>query len=268
MTKSDFSEKPALKEVFGIAFAGFNMREEALQNINRYDMGRFTPMFYRTNVFLHSKRVYLLIKDVLPLINPVYKGLFNSQEALTLALIHDDAEIVSGDVLRYHAERWPQEKLAQVRVDEERAIEVLSNKWSKHLNGFNYRKLLYNALNKDTLEAQVVSFFDKTDAYCECLHEVFAGNKLFVNPAFAYVGTLDSYPVKFRELNKIMPSNNPLLVLPKDVTLNRLREIAEQGMFHTAISVSNITEFPQYDKWKEITIKNLGIDFLIETREK
>jgi 5'-deoxynucleotidase YfbR-like HD superfamily hydrolase len=268
MTRNDFSEKPALKEVSDIDFADFNGREEALQNIVRYDMSRFTPMFYRTNVLLHSKRVYLLIKDVLPLIVPVYNGLFNSEEALTLALIHDDAEIVSGDVLRYHAERWPKEKLAQVRENEEQAIEVLSNKWPKNLNGFNYKTLLYNALNKDTLEAQIVSFFDKIDAYCECLHEVFAGNKLFVNSAFAYVERLDSYPIKFRELSKIIPSNHPLLVLPKDVALNRLNEIAEQGMFHTDISVSNITEFPQYDKWKEITIKNFNIEPLIEAREK
>ncbi|MBW2991254.1 HD domain-containing protein, partial [Candidatus Woesearchaeota archaeon] len=203
MTNQDISQKPAKKEGSSFDFSGFNGREEELQKITRYGMDRYTPMFYRTNVLLHSERVYFLLKNILPLIGSVYKSQLNSGKALTLALVHDDAEIISGDILLYHVERFSEEELARIREKEINAIEEISKKWPKTINSFNYKKLLYNALNIDTLEAQVVSFFDKTDAYCECLHEVHAGNDLFVNAVLAYVKRINDYPNKFPALREM-----------------------------------------------------------------
>jgi len=90
--------------VIKINFEGFNGRDKKLRDIIRFNMERFTPMFYRTNLLLHSQRVYLLVRDIMPVILPVYDDELNAEKALTLALIHDDAEIITGDVELYRKE--------------------------------------------------------------------------------------------------------------------------------------------------------------------
>jgi len=85
-------------------FDGFYGREEKLKGILRYNMERRTPMFYRTNLLLHCQRVNLLVEDILEIVSESCEN-FNSDKALTLALVHDDAEIVTGDVQLYYKEK-------------------------------------------------------------------------------------------------------------------------------------------------------------------
>lgn len=246
-------------------FEGFDGREEVLQKIIRYNMPQRTPMFYRTNLLLHSKRVNLLVNDVAQIFKQNYRDLFDVDKALTLALVHDDAEIVTGDVQLYYKERMSPEQLKEVANAEARAIEVLANRWPKDIKGFNYRSLLLHALNKDCLEAQVVSYCDKIDAYCEALHEVFAGNYHFNEPAVNYVRRINELPVKFPFLKICVPFQHPLLSLPQDVDVDN---ILQNGTFHTSESIGNITGLSHYDRWKELTIYHLGIECLVTIKER
>ena len=79
----------------------FSDREKKLSSIIRFDMKRFDPMFYRTNLLIHSKRVYSLVKEIIPHLKSVYGDELDSEKALSLALVHDDAELVTGDVQLY-----------------------------------------------------------------------------------------------------------------------------------------------------------------------
>ena len=106
-----------------IDFAGFDGREEKLQKIIRYNMERRTPMHYRTNDLIHSKRVHLLVNDILPTIAPIYNNGLNPSKALTLALVHDDAEILTGDVQLYYKDRMSLEQLTELKLKEKQAIE-------------------------------------------------------------------------------------------------------------------------------------------------
>ena len=90
-------------------------------------------MFYRTNLLLHCQRVSLLVEDILEIVSESCEN-FNSDKALTLALVHDDAEIVTGDVQLYYKEKMSEIELAELEKQEMMAIEHLSSIWPKNFS--------------------------------------------------------------------------------------------------------------------------------------
>lgn len=248
-----------------IDFSGFNGREEELESILRHKMEKRTPMHYRTNDLLHSRRIYYLLNDTLPSIVQTYsEEEFSQKKALTLALVHDDAEIITDDILLYYKDRMTTEQLAEHEVKEKQAIEELSKRWPEKINGFSYKELLFNALQKNCLEAQVVSYFDKLDGFCESLHEMYAGNLRFKGPAIAYVYKLRQFPQKFPLLKRILPDTHPLLRFIEDLNIE---EILKQSAFHNPETIGKTTGISHYDKWKELTVKHFGLSPLIDVKE-
>ena len=239
-------------------------RKEDLLKIIRFNMERRTPMFYRTNDYIHSKRVRAIAEEFLPAAVEVYGDRLNPEKLLILAEVHDDAEIITGDIQGYDKDRMTPEQLAKIKQDETQAIPTLAARWPKTANGFEYAGLLINAANKDCLEAQLVSWADKTDAYCESMHEVQAGNKRFIGT------TRDYATVKFAKLLKEFPElreaqgKHPLFTIPSEVNLDA---IMRNGRYHTAESVRIQTGIPHYDIWRKITIEKLGIEHLTQIKE-
>lgn len=222
-------------------------------------------MFYRTDDLIHSRRVCLLVNDISEIAESKLGDTFNREKALRLALVHDDAEIITGDVQLYKKDRMTEAQLEEVHVNEARAIEVLSRIWPENFGPFSYRDLLYHSLRKDCVEAQVVSYCDKVDAYGESLHEVLAGNPKFRGPAKAYVNRIRRFPDKFPDLAKIFPLHHSLLAWPQEIDVDAM---AGNGRFHDSDSIKVRTGIPHYDRWKEITIENFGLSPLIEVKER
>ncbi len=193
-----------------------------------------------------------------------YNSELNPEKALTLALVHDDAEIITDDVSRYDKDRMTQEQLLYHEQREEDAIKYLSTIWPKNINGFSYKGLLYHALRKDCLEAQLVSYCDKIDGFCEALHEFYTGNKKFKGTSLDYIKKLREFPEKFQQLARILPSNHSLLSFPPDINV---REIIKNKHFHFPNSVKKSTEVPHYNRWKELTIEFLGLSHLVDIIE-
>jgi len=97
-------------------------REDALARINRY-VHNITPvMFYRTNDLVHSKRVRWHLEEALEDIITIYGDRFNVDFARTLAEVHDDAEIMTGDVQLHDKERMSTEELEALAKKEGSAI--------------------------------------------------------------------------------------------------------------------------------------------------
>ncbi len=236
-------------------FRGFNGRTESLKQIKRFSIR--PNMFYRTDLYLHSLRVSWLVEEVSPFAKKAWSN-FNQDLAKTLALVHDDAEIVTGDVQLGHKMRMEKAELAKVDEKEKEAIKILSKKFPKSVNGFSYKKLLTLALRKSSIEAQVVAFADKLDAYGESLHELFAGNIDFILPSRLYSEILSNFQHKFNKfprVRKIMTSEHLLLTLPKKADFMQL---VQKGKPHIKQSVVQKTGFPHYDFWKRITLERLG----------
>src|SRR3989344_3516771 len=105
-----------------ISFEGFYGREDELKKVIRYH--KYVPMFYRTNLQMHSNRVLWLVEDLIPLAKKVYGSKFDIEKARTLAKVHDDAEVITGDVQLGHKLQMSSSELANVHSDEASAIEI------------------------------------------------------------------------------------------------------------------------------------------------
>lgn len=242
-------------------FTGFSGRQEALERIKRF--GHAKVMFYRSDLWLHERRVHALLQELLPLIVKTYPAL-DAEMMLALALVHDDAEVITGDAQLADKVKMSQEQLEALDREEEAAVRVLAARWPATFEGFSYEGLLMHALRKDCLEAQLVSYADKLDAYCEALHDVLAGNRLLTTSVRLYEWVIPSLQEKFPLLKQLLAQQHPLLVPVKPVDVDAL---VAAGKPHTVASLARPLGVPHYDAWRVIVRRELGEGALLTRRE-
>jgi len=248
-----------------IILSGFHGREIALAGIKRY-VHRIVPtMFYRTNDFLHSRRVLWYLEEAMPDILEVYGADFDVDFARTLALVHDDIEILIGDITLHDKERMGSGEREDLVKQEGEAILGVVKMYNAVANGFDYKELLTAAKEKKRLEAQFVSFFDKFDAAGEAWHEIWAGNHYFLfivggkpGQEGGLVRRLNEFPIKYPAMAKFFERHPQYLPQPFD-----FRSAMEQGRPHTEASLQKDSGYPPYESWKRIIMKREGLDFLI-----
>jgi len=248
-----------------IILGGFDGREEALAQIKRY-IHRLTPiMFYRTDDLIHSRRVLWHLEEAIPDILNVYGDDFDVGFARTLALVHDDAEILTGDVTLHDKEQLGSDELEVLAREENDAIPIMVRMYNTVANGFDYEELLTAAKGKSRLEAQFVSFFDKFDASGEGWHEVWAGNHCFLLSAGGnhgqkggYVRRLNEFPSKYPHMLNFFKRFPDYLPKPFD-----FKSVAKQGKPHTKASLQEDSGYTNYERWKRTIMKHEGIDRLV-----
>lgn len=252
-----------------IVLQGFDGRESSLGGIKRY-VHHITPvMLYRTNDLIHSKRVLWHLEEALPDIVSVYGDQFNVDFARTLALVHDDVEILSGDVQLVEKENMKQEELKALERKEQEFIPTIVSMYNPVANGFSYAELLAAAKEKKRIEAQFVSFFDKFDGSGEALHELWAGNHHFLGPAggdsgreTGYVKRLNDFPTKYPVMKEFFQRFPHYLPEPFDFKL-----VAEKGIPHTEESLWCDSGYQPYERWKKTIMKREGNELLITRLE-
>jgi 5'-deoxynucleotidase YfbR-like HD superfamily hydrolase len=194
--------------------ATFPHREERLKEITRYSM--FTVMLYRPNLWNHARHVSWLTREMEPHATAVFGGAYNSDKAFAIALVHDDAEMITGDIQAGNKSKMSQAELARIDQQEQEAIDELASRSPKNVGPFLYRDLLQEALDRTSLEAQVGMFADKLDAFGETLHEIYAGNPYFVREIVNEYGVIPT---------------------PYEVPADSAAHGASRMVFHTAKSV-------------------------------
>lgn len=183
------------------------------------------------------------------------------QKAVTLALVHDDAEMITGDVQLGHKQLMTEEQLAEIERNELKAIEALSKEFPSTAMGYNYQQLLLHALRKDCVEAQLVSYLDKVDAYSEAMHEVLGGNISGLRSVIGYVDTIRSVKQKYALIAPVLERKDvPLLNIGLRTDMRRVhwKNYIHLNKPHTPESILLKTEFSFYNSWKELVLKNLG----------
>ncbi|OHA89707.1 MAG: hypothetical protein A2741_02020 [Candidatus Zambryskibacteria bacterium RIFCSPHIGHO2_01_FULL_43_27] len=241
-------------------------RETGLKNLYRYSM--FEVMFYRPNLWEHSHRVSWLVEELAPVAQKYFD--IDIEKARVLALVHNDAEMITGDVQAGHKARMTEEKLKVIELAEEKAIEILAEKYPKQVHGYEYRDLLMRALKKDSIEAQLVMYTDKLDALCESMHELFAGNLSFIRSMMFYVDIFAQFPKKFPQLTSLLSNKDSPFVYIKDRTnldKSEYKRYKQLDKPYTQDSIVLETDFPFYDSWKKMVIKRGKIDWLLNQRE-
>jgi hypothetical protein len=203
----------------------------------------------------------LLVRDLTPIAAAIFRK-FNADKAQTLALVHDDAEIITGDVNFAQKRRMTKAQLRQVEQNEAAAIEALAERYPEIIGGFSYKALLCHALHKDCIEAQVVSYADKLDAMCEAAHEVYGGNIIGLEPLLFYQRLLSTYAHVFPRLRPLLCyTDSPLTNFDWNITMEDIVHERHVKLFnkpHTAESIAARTILPPYNRWRELILAHMG----------
>jgi len=252
---------------------GFDERKQALEGIPRYHI--YPLMFYRTNLWIHGHRLVWMLEDILPVVKKIFPNV-DEKAVKLMAFIHDDLEIIMGDIpSSKRTVLTPEEKIL-LNETEQNAIEKITSRFPTSIGAYSYKELLerYNQIKSDDIEAVIVKYCDKMDAYCEALHEIHAGNATFAEPdaynkvpTGHYTETLSQFEKSFPLFTKIRQLNHPLISLPQDLDAHK---IAAQGTLHTPSSIKEKTGVVHYDAWRDITQKyggDWGVEMLVEQKE-
>lgn len=196
-------------------FADFHGRDDDLRSVTRYSM--YDTMLYRTNLYTHSHRTAALVRAI----NPHARAWFNEydpKKAELIALVHDDPEIIFGDIQAGNKSKMTPEQLRDIHEQEARAIKKIAKRFPKQVSKYVYETLLEEATTYSSLEAQVVCYADKYDALGEAYHEALAGNHYFVTNVVNEYGKIPTpfeyYRDFFAGFLGRFPSLTPLFAAP------------------------------------------------------
>lgn len=241
----------------------FPGREEALRQVTRFHI--FNPMFYRSNDAIHSRRVHNILRHIMPFVRRRMPN-FDESLAEALALVHDDAEIITGDEQAGNKANMTPEQLAEVKRRELAAIEELAERFPKTLGRFNYRELLLDACEKKSIECKTMQFADKFDGLGEALHEIEAGNVTFAMPVTTKYGVVPIAPRFygdfFRRFASLYPEVGFLtegsrrLIDLETLATNDWKTRSFHGTLHTRESLLQQTWIQPYELWKKILLSD------------
>lgn len=242
----------------------FPNRQQALTKIVRYHS--FPVMFYRSNLWQHSQRLVWMIEEITPFVQSIYPN-FNKETAQLIAEVHDDLEIVMGDIMLGEKLQYTPEQMADLDAKERAAIDEVAKMFPEMIGEYSYKNLLlrYQNLEATDLEAVIVKYCDKYDAFGEALHEVHAGNAIFTRPYRAdltapiesYIEILQTFEKKYPLFEKLRKTKQSILVSPSTVDTIK---IAAESTPHTLRSLNTYSEYTPYESWKQIILKHGGTE--------
>jgi 5'-deoxynucleotidase YfbR-like HD superfamily hydrolase len=241
-------------------------REEKLKQIYRYSY--FDVVYYRSNLWMHTHRVLWLLEELIPIAKKSID--FDEEKARALALVHDDPEMLTGDIQAIEKQRMTKEQQSKMEENDLRAIDEIAKQYPEFINGYSYRELLRHAAKKDCIEAKLVSYVDKLDAYCESLHDLYAGNLSLLRSVVFYANALPLFPIKYPELKELLSSKESTLtfltdqISPGEILFENYKSLNKP---HTKESLLINTDFPFYKTWKHIVIERGRMDWLIDQKE-
>lgn len=254
-------------------FSDFTGRKEALEQVIRYHS--YKPMLYRTNLWMHTRRLVALLEAVSEDIIKIFPD-WNIEKSRTFASIHDDAEIIVGDIQFGKKIQMTDKEMAALAQKEERAIDELTARFPAEINGFNYGELAhaYEDKTPDNFDAMIVKYLDKMDAYCEATHEVLAGNDIFIagvgadmeSPITVYKHFFSTFTEAWPDLQLLRDTGHPFFQIPPPLSDAHLQQ---KRTPHTIESIKKDTGLAHYEFWKAATLERMedGLELLVSQRE-
>jgi len=251
----------------------FPDRTEQLRAIIRY-RDAYPVMFYRQNVLHHVMRVSWLANELADVAAAIFPS-YDPRKAELMALVHDDAEMVTGDYQASYRTRLTEQELSNQLAEELEAIAEVARGFPATLDGYSYQELLESFATMNSPEALVAKYADKFDAFGETLHELFAGNALFnvpplfrgqpvpAAPKFCF-NLLNSFSQLYPDFQSLFGSGHPLVKLPAADFI----ALAQRGSLHTAETIRQPSNYGPYDAWKSVILKNASDEELADLYEQ
>jgi 5'-deoxynucleotidase YfbR-like HD superfamily hydrolase len=223
-----------------------------------------TPMFYRPDLYTHSKHVAWLTAGAFESVSGHLPASFDVKRALAVALVHDDAEIVTDDYEAGDKANMTKEQLAAIDAQEREAIRELAGRFPKTVGGYSYEELLFDILDLTTEEAQFAKYLDRFDGFGEGIHEIYAGNRLFTDTVVTQYGPMPHFFDLNVQLRTRMMQKHPSLAKLQDRSVffsfpsfPDWQAIVRRGTPHEKTRLTANTEYAQYDLWRK-TILDAG----------
>lgn len=249
----------------------FEWRKTSLENIFRYSA--YKPMYYRSDVFFHSLRVYHILEYIIDDVVKYFWERFDSKKALTLSLVHDDAEIITWDILAWFKDKFNNNQIEKSKFNELDAINILQQKYPWNINSYNYWDLLIEIFKKNTIEAQIVKYIDHFDALWEAMHEIYAWNHRFINnieskefwtiqlPHIYYIERFNNYNHTYPLISKFISVSNKIPFLTH-YNIPDVYNICSNWKKHTIENFINNYDWEPYSLWKKIIFENMDKFYL------
>jgi len=250
-------------------------READLATVKRFNdpVRPYKIMYYRTDLSVHTKRVVAINREVCTVAVECYSE-FKAQRSLYMSEHHDDHEVILKDASAHAKGEMNKKQLELFEHKEVAAIRRLGRKYPNQIEGYSYEDIMIEAFHKDTRESQSHSYSDKVDAYCESIHEVLAGNTVFIDSALWYVWKYftqreEKFPLIFELFKDPYASKSKFLQFPAPDTIGFFNHGLQCARPHTEETIMQKTGIPIYEAWKDITLRNFpnGMDLLINQTE-
>ena len=239
--------------------------EEDLRRIKRW--GKFKVVFYRTNLEIHTKRIIAILEELLPFIITIYPDL-DIYKLFLLVWFHDAPEFFTGDVSTQTKLIMSDGQLKELSDKELIAIEILSDMYPVEILGYSIKELMLEAKEKKTLHAQLASYIDKTEGFCDALHHALAGHGAFIEPVWNYsLEVFGHIHTKYPLLKPLFDSGHDFFKKHIGCLNDYFGSGSIAPCLHTHETVARKTGFPHYEVWKKVTIKTFGINVLIVQKE-
>lgn len=249
------------------ALETFPGREESVTTITRYSL--YPVMFYRTNLWTHSQHVFWLVHAMMPLIQKHFTHV-DEKRLLAMALIHDDAEIITGDFQSVLLVQMTPEQIKAHDREDIAAAHAIADQFPETFGDYNYRELLVEAVELFTMESRILKYCDKFDGLAEAFHEVFAGNTCFTTnqtneqgviptPLQGYHRYFMEFPRDNEDLRCWLRENEPIFRL---YNLDETRAQVETGTPHTRESLNEPTGHLQYDWWRSVMMETKDAELI------
>ncbi len=134
------------------------------------------PQHFQESVAEHSFFTSYIASIICDLLHA--EGIdINREKTLTMALIHDNEEMFSGDILSPFKHHSPEVKNAIKSVNQELIKEVFSELPAELQE--RYVSLWNEEGRQESIEAQVVKISDRISLISKCAEEIRAGNGFF-----------------------------------------------------------------------------------------
>ena len=154
--------------------------------INRWSLMKAND---RENIAEHSAQTAQIAHALAVIKNRLFGGNINTDRVTTLALYHEAAEVITGDLptpIKYFN---PEIRTAFKEI-EDLANKKLLSMIPKELEE-DYRDIVIQA--EDTYEHMLVKAADKISAYVKCIEEMRSGNREFAKAELALKKEVESY---------------------------------------------------------------------------
>ncbi|MBP6931155.1 MAG: hypothetical protein KBD48_02840 [Candidatus Pacebacteria bacterium] len=240
----------------------FENREYYLEKKIRYydPEHRFEIMMYRSNLLFHTRKVSAIVDFLIPVAQAHYEN-FDVKLARLIPIYHDDNELVSkrGDVSLQLKIQMDDEQRLELDKEEMQAINILCREYPKKIEGYKTKEILMHALHKNSREAQLVSFADKHDGWCESIHEKLAGNDIFLEPVMNYpkdffIPRREKFPLIKDLFDSELAQKNPFFQFSVWDMMQYFQNGRLRATPHNEETLKRNSMIPSYEQWKKIVL--------------